>query len=276
MNNLLVSVIITTKNSSNTLKACLESVTKQTYRNFEIIVVDNNSSDDTKEIAYNYANKVFNKGPERSLQRNYGVEKSEGKYVLILDSDMMLTNDVIKSCIEKINSDNNYKAIVIPESSFGLGFWAQCKKLERSFYVGVEWMEAARFFNKNIFIELDGYDIENTGTEDYDLPHRIKHKYGKNSVRRIEYYINHNEQKISLLNLLRKKFYYGKDLRLYNSRSHNRKYFRNQSSIAKRYKIFLSNPGKLFKNPILGLGMLFMKMLEFLSLGFGYLLKNRY
>jgi len=54
MNNLLVSVIITTKNSSSTLINCLESIKKQTYKNIEIILVDNNSIDRTKEIASKY------------------------------------------------------------------------------------------------------------------------------------------------------------------------------------------------------------------------------
>jgi glycosyltransferase involved in cell wall biosynthesis len=61
MNNLLVSVIIPTYNSSRTLEKCLESIKNQSYKNIEIIVVDNNSKDNTKEIALKFTDKVFNK-----------------------------------------------------------------------------------------------------------------------------------------------------------------------------------------------------------------------
>ena len=68
MDNPLVSVIVPTKNSSKTLEACLRSIKEQSYKNIEIIVVDNNSIDDTKESAKKYTDKVFNFGPEGALK----------------------------------------------------------------------------------------------------------------------------------------------------------------------------------------------------------------
>ena len=82
MDNPLVSVIITTKNSSRTLETCLKSIKDQTYKNIELIVIDNNSIDNTKEIAKKYTNKVFNYGPERSAQRNFGAKQAKGEYLL--------------------------------------------------------------------------------------------------------------------------------------------------------------------------------------------------
>lgn len=270
----LVSVIVPTKNSSVFLESCLQSIKGQSYKNTELIVVDNNSTDATKEIAKKYTDKVYNKGPERSAQRNYGVKKSNGRYVLIIDSDMKLTKDVVKACVDKIASDNHIKGIVIPEESFGEGFWAQCKKLERSFYVGVDWMEAARFFRRDAFDAVDGYDEEITGAEDYDLPQRIAEEYGRHAISRIEQYILHDEQKISLFKTCKKKFYYAQGIRRYKTVPTNKKSFRKQSSIIKRYKLFLSQQSKLFKNPILGMGLLFMKTCEFGFGGLGYFLNN--
>jgi len=63
----------------------------------EIIVVDNNSQDKTKEIAYRYTDKVYNFGPERSAQRNFGVKQAAGKYILYLDADMVLSENVMKN-----------------------------------------------------------------------------------------------------------------------------------------------------------------------------------
>ena len=71
-----VSIIIPTKNSSKTLEYTLKSVISQSYKNIEIIVVDNNSSDNTKQIAKAYNARVYNFGPECSAQMNFGVKKS--------------------------------------------------------------------------------------------------------------------------------------------------------------------------------------------------------
>ena len=267
---LLISIIIPTKNSETTIEACLKSIKNQSYKDVEIIVVDNNSTDKTKQIAGDYTKLVFNKGPERSAQRNFGALKSKGQYLLFIDSDMELTINVVKECVGKING---YKALIIPEKSFGKGFWAQCKALERSFYIDVDWMEAARFFDKKTFKELKGYDEKQTGTEDYDLPQRIKGKYEDHPIGRIKSFIMHNEGKLSLGYTLKKKFYYAKTASKYAKKKSNTKYFSKQSNILERYKLFLSNPIKLFKNPVLGLGMLFMKTSEFIAGGSGFLLR---
>lgn len=264
----LVSVIVPTYNSSKFLDMCLQSINEQSYENIELIVVDNNSTDSTKKIAKKYTNKVFNKGTERSAQRNYGVKKSNGAFVLIIDSDMKLSIDVVRECVDTMNN-SNLKGIIIPEESFGEGFWAQCKKLERSFYIGVSWMEAARFFDRKIFDEMGGYDEENTGTEDYDLPQRIMKVYSKNSIDRINNLIYHNEQKLNLIKTCKKKFYYAQNLDKYKSIDANKNNFSKQSNPLNRYKLFLSQPKKLCKNLVIGMGMLFMKTMEFVFGGVG-------
>ena len=92
----LISIVVTTRNNHATLEACLSSIKQQTYPNVELVIIDNNSTDDTKDIAKRYTNKVFNRGPERSTQRNFGVQKARGEYVLIIDSDMELAPDAPK------------------------------------------------------------------------------------------------------------------------------------------------------------------------------------
>jgi len=277
MKNSLVSVIIPTKNSERTIGKCLQSIKKQSYAKVEIIVVDNNSTDKTKDVSRKYTKLVFNKGPERSAQRNFGALKSKGKYVLFIDSDMVLSEAVVADCIRLAEDSKVYKVlggIIIPEESFGEGFWAKCKALERSFYVGVDWIEAARFFSKKIFIQLKGYDEKQTGTEDFDLPQRIKEKLGENSISRIKSFIYHDEGMLSLGYTLRKKFYYEKTASVYLARKSNATYFKKQSNIIERYKLFFSSPLRLFSNPLIGVGMLFMKTSEFLVGGIGYFLKQ--
>ena len=135
MKNPLVSVIVTTRNSEATLEACLHSVQQQTYTPLEIVFVDNFSTDRTVEIARQFTDNVTIKGPERSVQRNEAARLAKGEYIVVIDSDMELTPTVIESCVAQYRHDDTVEGVVIPEESFGEGFWAQCKKLERSFYI---------------------------------------------------------------------------------------------------------------------------------------------
>lgn len=254
-----VTVIVPTKNSAGTLGACLESIKKQTYQ-VELIVVDNKSDDDTLEIAKKYTEHAFTKGPERSTQRNFGVDKSTGDWVVIIDSDMELSPKVIEQCVNKVKQDEDIVGVIIPEESFGRGFWAQCKKLERSFYIGVDWMEAARFYNKNTYQELGGFDTNLVSGEDWDLSQRFK-RQGK--ISRIKALIYHNEGQISLLKTIQKKYYYAGLISRYFAKNKNTEELQSQTGVFARYWLFLRQPVKLFRNPILGLGMLFMKTVEF-------------
>ena len=263
----LVSVIVPTKNSGEFLDACLESIADQTYKNIEIIVVDNSSTDDTKDIAKKYTKKVYNKGPERSPQRNYGVSKASGEYVLILDSDMQPAPVVVAEAVDAINA-NGIAGVIIPEESFGEGFWAQCKKLEMSFYVGVDWMEAARFFRKVDYEKLGGYNIELISGEDWDLSKRMA-KLGKLS--RTSSYIYHNEGRISLYKTLKKKAYYASKISNYVDANDDVTTASETGGVFKRFGLYFAKPAKLFRNPLVGLGMLLMKALEFGFGSFGFL-----
>ena len=269
-NNPLVSIIIPTKNSEIFLQACLDSLQKQTYKNTEIIVVDNKSTDNTLTIATKYTKNVFNKQPERSAQRNYGAKKAKGKYIFFADSDMESSPNVIKECISTIENNKDMKALVIPEESFGKGFWAECKHLERSFYIGISFMEAARFFDKEAFLKVKGYDENLVSGEDWYLSQKLE-KIGK--IGRINAKIFHNEGRLTYISSVSKKYYYAKHFAKYINLKDNL-HLKNQISIGRRYLLFFAHPKKLFSNPMVGLGMLFLKTSEFAAGGIGYLLSK--
>jgi glycosyltransferase involved in cell wall biosynthesis len=86
----LVSVIIPTKNSAYTIERTLLSVKNQTYRNLEVIVVDNHSTDDTISIVKRVMPeaKVFMHGPERAAQKNHGPERSSEEAGMLASSGM--------------------------------------------------------------------------------------------------------------------------------------------------------------------------------------------
>ncbi|MBI2028421.1 MAG: glycosyltransferase [Candidatus Levybacteria bacterium] len=266
--NPLVSVLIHTRSSQRTIKNLLESIKNQSYKKIEIIMVDNNSKDNTLKIAKFYTTKIFNFGPERSAQRNYAAKKAKGEYLLVPDSDMILGKNVVKECVDLILEKPRIKAIIVPEKSIGSSFWAKCKQLERSYYPGIDWIEGARFFQKKAFDEIGGYDERNTGTEDFDLPQRFRRKYKDESIGRIKELIYHDEGDLSLFYLLKKKFYYAHSISVYK-KSNLADYYK-QVDVFKRLILFFSKPDKLFADPIVGTGMIFMKTLEFAVGGIGF------
>lgn len=272
MSELLVSVIVPTRNSQEMLGACLYSIRQQSYKNIELIVVDRASEDDTQDIAKQYTQYVFTKGPERSAQRNFGVSVSKGQYVLIIDSDMELSKHVIKACIDKVQKNLETRAVIIPEESFGIGFWAQCKRLERSYYVGVDGIEAARFFEKSLYQQQGGYDEEMVSGEDWDLSGRASEI---TKIGRVNEFILHNEGKLKLSSTLKKKYYYAGLSRTYLEKQNVQTKLTSSVGPIERYKLFFTQPGKLFRNPVTGMGMLFMKTCEFGFGAIGYV-KSKY
>lgn len=133
-----VSVIIPTCNSEKTLELCLKSLINQSYNDIEIIVVDRFSADRTVEIAERYEAKVYQLDCERAKAKNFGLNKAKGKYVLFVDSDMELSRDVVKECVEMAEKDDKVGGVIIPERSVGDGFWVKVRDFERSFYAGAE------------------------------------------------------------------------------------------------------------------------------------------
>lgn len=258
-----VSVVVTTRNSSDTLSDCLASIRRQTYDDIELVVVDNQSGDETKEIAGRFADIVLNAGPERSAQRNRGVAASSGEYVLIIDSDMILLPNVVAQCVALARSEDAV-AIVIPEQSIGEGFLARAKALERSCYLGDASIEAPRFFTRQAFDRYGGYDETLTGPEDWDLPARMR---ARERGGRVEEMILHQESGLRLLPLLRKKYYYGKSAYRYAKR---------HPDLARRQLTplrgaFVRNWRTLAGQPVLSATMLGMKVAEFGAGGLGML-----
>jgi len=261
----LISIIIPTKDSDATIRKCLESILNQTYANIELIVVDSYSRDETRKIAENYGAAVFETDAERSQARNIGARKSLGDFVFFIDSDMQLDSSVVAECVKKTREGN--KAVIVPEVSVGEGFWAKCKALEKSCYVGDDSIEAARFFEKNAFEKIGGYDPDLEAGEDWELNQRVLHARCK--VGRVRSTILHDEGKLSLKKTIMKKYYYGKMLKPYMTK-HPRDV---KPQLGPARLVFLKRWKRLIADPTHAVGMLFMKTCEF-GLGWiGY--KNR-
>ena len=101
------SLIIPVFNRPNEVDELLESLTVQTYRNFEVIIVEDGSSVTSLEVCNKYADKLNlkyfskpNSGPGQS--RNYGAEHAQGEYLIVLDSDVVLPEGYMQAIDDEL------------------------------------------------------------------------------------------------------------------------------------------------------------------------------
>ena len=108
MNNLFFSIIIPVYNRVEFITLAIESCLKQSFEHFELIVIDDGSTDGTaeavKRIKDERVNYVYQENSERGAARNHGVKLAKGKYVFFLDSDDLLDRNHLELAKKKIDS----------------------------------------------------------------------------------------------------------------------------------------------------------------------------
>lgn len=168
----LVSIIVPVYNGEQTMERCLVSLHNQTYRNIEILAVNDGSSDHTAKILDKYAGldkriKVINKkNTGVSDSRNIGMELAEGKYLQFVDGDDWITGDAIERLVEiaekyecdmvisdfyRIVGRNIYKKGHIKKEGLisRKEFATYMMEAPANFYYGVMWN---KFFRRDIIM----------------------------------------------------------------------------------------------------------------------------
>lgn len=265
MNQPLVSVIVPTKNSSQFLDECLLSIQNQTYSNIELIVVDNNSSDDTKKIASDYTSKVFNKGPERSAQVNYGVEQATGEFVYKVDSDFVLDSTVIAECVNKANE--GFDAVVVHNTpDVRISWIAKIRKFEVDMYKYDITHSSARFVKKAVYLKIGGFNPLITAGEDYDFQNKLNRANYTTGF--IDAEALHRGEPTNILKHMMKYYEYGKDFS--NYKKENKEESKEQLSFGR--SVYLRNWKKFIRHPLKAMGFIIYNFFKFSFGGTGYAL----
>lgn len=266
-----LSVVITTRNEADNIANCIHAF--DAFRDdVEIIVVDNQSTDDTKKIAADLGAKVQDKGPERSAQRNLGWQTASADWVVVLDADMILPRETIAEIFEcSRRRSNAFEAYWIPEVRTGTGLRVKARNFERSFYDGT-CIDALRLFHKSVLEATGGYD-ENliAGPEDWELDIRVLATGARCAV--LKNHLIHNEKKLSLKRMLEKKAYYSKSMATYQAKWPGHPALKKQFGLGYRFfGVFVENGKwkKLLRHPILAAVMYFERVM----VGFTYLINK--
>lgn len=113
MKNPKLSIVLPVWNTGKYLEKCLQSIFKNNFQDFELIVINNASEDNSEEIILNYKEKYLDKvvyikreHNDISEARNDGIDKARGKYITFIDSDDYIEHNMFETMVNKIESDN--------------------------------------------------------------------------------------------------------------------------------------------------------------------------
>ncbi len=181
-----VSVVIATYNSAHLLPQAIQSVLDQTFADFELIVVDDGSTDHTREVALGIADEriryIWQKNQERSVARNTGVAASQGDFVTFLDADDAYLPEKLEVQLQALEAE--------PRLGMALGGWlevngdgrllAERSPWETHVELGLRsWVFSsptcvgANLLRRSWFDRMDGFDADIVIAEDVDLWFRL-------------------------------------------------------------------------------------------------------
>lgn len=173
-----VSVVIPIYNQAQFLAETFESVLKSSYKEIEIIIVDDGSQDDSAKVALGlqekYPEKVTfiqqeNSGPAKA--RNEGIKKAVGKYILPLDGDDLISTTYIENAVKILDANESVKVVYSEAEKFGDkgGKWKlkpfslKALSLDNMIFVSA-------FYRKKDWEKTGGYDEKMTwGWEDWEF-----------------------------------------------------------------------------------------------------------
>lgn len=188
-NTPLVSIIIPIHNQVDFLKKAIESVLNQIYQNFEVIIVNDGSTDQTREMVFSFKDErviyLWQENKGAALARNTGIEKAKGKYIAFLDADDLWLPEKLQKQVEFMEKNPeigllgtacvqvNEKGEKIKEKIFP----TENKILQKDLIKYNPFIQSSVMVKKEVFDKAQGYDEEFLESEDYDLWLRIAKRH---------------------------------------------------------------------------------------------------
>ena len=179
----LLSISIPFYNEEKYLDECLKSIFNQSYKNFEIIVIDDGSCDRSLNIVKKYKVKILqqnHQGP--GTARNLGGKKAKGEILAFLDADMKFDKDYLKYLIEPIVENkavgtfNKEEFVANPQN-----IWSQCwsinSNLPKDRRLPTDYRDQENAFRailKEVFIKGNGFEPKEGYQDDSSLSRKIK------------------------------------------------------------------------------------------------------
>jgi len=186
--NPLISVIMPAYNAAEYIAEAIESILIQNYRNFELVVVDDGSTDNTKDIVASFKDDrikyIYKENAGVASARNLAIRQAKGQYVMLLDSDDMMVPDCIAAHLQEFEkypeADLAYSdVLLIDGSSKPIRVMKKPEYQDRRhmirdlFRAGHPIIPFRLGIRRSVFDKIGLYDEELTVAEDYDMIRRF-------------------------------------------------------------------------------------------------------
>jgi glycosyltransferase involved in cell wall biosynthesis len=164
------SIITVCLNSAKTIERCLLSVNNQIYRNFEHIIIDGLSKDQTLQIVGKYPVKLISEKDNGIYDAmNKGITLSKGEYVLFLNSDDELLPNFLLNC-DKVSHNADYIASAINLiNGDNIKTWIPNYSFHRNFIWSMPFPHAGLIVKRDIIIKLGGFSTRYKISSDFDF-----------------------------------------------------------------------------------------------------------
>ena len=150
----MISVVIPAYNAEGTLGKCLQAIRQSTFQNYELIVVDDGSTDKTREIALRYADRIvqFDENMGLPMSRKVGLNAASGEIAVNVDSDILIKADTLEKIADyfKANKDINALTGLLSRDHPNVNYLSQYKNLYMN-YIFSKLPEKVFFIYGSIF-----------------------------------------------------------------------------------------------------------------------------
>ena len=207
-----VSIIIPFYNASATIERCIKSAIAQTYKNIEIICVDNNSEDDSVNILQKYLNEYSNilfytesrKGA--NFARNLGTEKASGAWINYLDADDFLDNSKIDNQVKTLNAIKEHSFIVssyyyVTTTGEKRKHYIKFSDTWKNLFSGNLGITSSNLFKKTNILKVGMWNEAYKSSQEAELMFKIIKIYGPPFLMKNEFQTVVYEQKSNISNV---------------------------------------------------------------------------
>lgn len=262
-----VTLPLAVDSDPNLLKRCLDSISAQTHRDFEVLIfVSNGSTRELVDMAQDFPlARIFTGSLTKSAARNLLARRSKGKYMLYIDQDMELSPNLLGDCVSLALEMNSQAIIADQLEAPSKSFWRKCRALEWKLLKDDIGAGSPYFLLTSLFEEVGGFDESIDMWDDWALTLKlIANGIGFDRVRSAILISDTTD----LAEMFIRKYRRGRYIPALKEKYPDAPHIR----FSERFlRIYVKNWRDLIRSPILSIGLAFLKIIDVLGLFLGQL-----